>query len=141
VRTYKDYDGEEHTVWELSDFVGMTMTSVEQGKNDDGNDALIFVNGEGRKLALGHSQSCCESVDIESIVGDLADLVGEPILLAEEVTHEGTNPEGVPVPEYQDSFTWTFYKFATRKGYVDVRFYGASNGYYSESVNLEEMTQ
>jgi hypothetical protein len=78
-----------------------------------------------------HSQDCCEHVRIEDVVGDLEDLQGEPLLLAEEVSGE-TGPE----PEYADSYTWTYYKFATRKGYVDVRWLGESNGYYSERVDL-----
>jgi hypothetical protein len=54
--------------------------------------------------------------------------------LVEEST-SGENPPGVKV-EYQNSFTWTFYRFGTVKGYVTVRWYGESNGYYSESVDF-----
>lgn len=78
---------------------------------------------------MHHTQDCCESVYLEDIVGDINSLVGNKILLAEE-SHSDENP----LCEYEDSFTWTFYKLATIKGYVDFRWYGSSNGYYSESV-------
>lgn len=115
---------------ELKDLIGKTMVSVENINNE----RLVFTTNDGKSYTLHHYQDCCESVLIESIVGDLSDLVGEPILMAEESTSD-KNPPGV-TKEYQDSFTWTFYKFATRKGYVDVRWYGESNGYYSERVDF-----
>lgn len=115
----------------LSDLVGKTMTTVEQvGRN--GNDAIRFVTDAGEEYHLTHCQDCCESVSIESIAGDLQDLVGSPILLAEEAT----NSDRGALDTYDESYTWTFYKFATIKGYVDIRWYGTSNGYYSESVDF-----
>ena len=99
---------------------------------EDG-ERLVFENDTERYIFY-HSQDCCESVYIESISGDLNDLIGVPLLLAEEVS---SDDEG-PLNEYEDSYTWTFYKFATIKGYVDVRWYGSSNGYYSESVSLRK---
>jgi len=75
------------------------------------------------------------------IVGDLQDLIGSPLLMAEEVENTpNENPDGVVIPEdYQDSFTWTFYKMATVKGYVTISWYGASNGYYNESVSFRKL--
>lgn len=114
-----------------------TDISEMQGKTfgivfEDG-ERLVFENDTERYIFY-HSQDCCESVYIESISGDLNDLIGVPLLLAEEVS---SDDEG-PLNEYEDSYTWTFYKFATIKGYVDVRWYGSSNGYYSESVSLRK---
>ena len=77
---------------------------------------------------------------VESIVGDLSDLIGSRILRAEE-SASSERPSEVPAPEYEPSSqTWTFYKLATVKGYVDIRWFGESNGYYSESVDFVEVS-
>lgn len=72
------------------------------------------------------------------IHGDIGDLVGVPLLRAEE----STNRDDPPASEYgpPDSWTWTFYRFTTIKGSVQIRWLGTSNGYYSEGVDLEELT-
>jgi hypothetical protein len=115
---------------------GKILTDIQ---GDVGDDEMIFTTSDGKKYRLYHYQDCCEDVSIEDIVGNLNDLIGVPLLMAEEVSFENKNPDGVNVPKYQDSFTWTFYKLATIKGYVTIRWYGASNGYYSESVSFEEI--
>lgn len=117
----------------FEDLLGKTLANVEAIRND-ADDRLVFTLDTGEQFMLWHRQSCCESVYIEDIVGELSDLVGSPILMAEEVSSEQQTPDGLP--DYKDeSFTWTFYKLATIKGYVTIRWYGSSNGYYSESVD------
>lgn len=91
---------------------------------------LDFYAVTGEHYSLYHDQDCCESVYIESISGDLTNLEGSPILRADEKIHTSDTDDG--------SCTATFYTFATAKGYVDIRFNGESNGYYSESVNFHE---
>lgn len=121
----------------LDDMRGKTFTKVYVKKDSDGADtALVFENDEFI-FTFEHEQDCCEGVYIEDIVGDLDDLVGRPIDIVEEVEYDRDyNPPGVE-PVSGDSFTWTFYKFATIKGWVDVRWLGESNGYYSESVDFK----
>ena len=120
---YMDWKSEA----KIEDMRGKVFTSVTET-----GDTMVFENATDRYVFF-HGQDCCESVGINDIVGDLSDLVGEPLLIADEVS--GETPVGFE-DEYHDSVTWTFYKFATRKGYVDVRWLGESNGYYSESVDL-----
>jgi hypothetical protein len=112
---------------------GKTFSSVERtGDAYDGNDGIIFTEKDtGHKYVLSHSQDCCENVYIEDIVGDLQDLVGERIDLANESFNSGNDDDG-----WGGSHTWSFYNIATIKGYVTIRFFGSSNGYYSESASL-----
>lgn len=116
---------------EISELVGKTLTAVVQSDDDE---TITFKADDGSEYRMYHSQDCCESVRVEDVCGDLLDLVGSPILEASEETSD-KNPEGV-TKEYQDSFTWTFYKLGTNKGRVTIRWYGESNGCYSERVSF-----
>ena len=119
----------------FSDLTGKTLVRAEQ----IGDDRIEFTDVEGNEYALYHSEDCCESVVVESIVGDLSDLLAVPILLAEEATSPDA-PSDVTDRGWDESHTWTFYKLRTIKGSVDIRWHGQSNGYYSESVDFSGPT-
>lgn len=97
---------------------------------------LIFTMSNGEKYRMYHCQDCCESVWLEDVVGNLDDLIGEPLVMAEEESNEN---KGGALDERDESYTWTYYKFATIKGYVTLRWYGTSNGYYSEDVDIKKI--
>jgi len=123
-----DYDNIVDTQRGMAQMLGKTFVQVS---GSVGGDEMLFETAQGERFMFAHSQDCCESVRINDITGDLQDLVGSPLLMAEEV-RGATEPD----EEHYESYTYTFYKFATRKGYVDVRWLGESNGYYSEGVDL-----
>ena len=82
----------------------------------------------GRTYSLFHNQDCCENVAVEDVVGNIDDLIGVPLLMADATE---THPE-----DDDESSTCTFYKLATVKGYMDIRWLGTSNGWYSETVGV-----
>ena len=121
---------------EFSQLVGKTLTHIEGAVGDD---VMTFTTSEGERYQMWHSQDCCESVSIEDISGDLSDLIGTPIVLAEESTSDSA-PDTTTERYRDESETWTFYRLATAKGFVVIRWFGASNGYYSESVDFARVT-
>lgn len=118
----------------FSNLLGKIITRISLSETKDKITFTCDMGGEYiYSYEMYHQQDCCESVYLESITGDLDDLIGQPILLAEESSNNDTI-----TGQESESWTWTFYKLATIKGYVDLRWLGESNGYYSESVNVYE---
>lgn len=97
-----------------------------------GSDSIEIKFSDNTYLRFFHYQNCCESVEVEDVVGD-------------PNNHEGAILYGIDEKTSNDSisgdesysFTYTFYTIKTSKGYLDIRWYGSSNGYYSESVSYE----
>lgn len=117
----------------FAELVGLTLKDVVNV-----NDAEIrFTVDDGRVYVMYHEGDCCETVEVDEIVGDLSDLIGSPILRA-ECRESNDDPRVDPAyPTWTpDSFTWTFYEIATVKGSVTIKWWGESNGYYSESVDF-----
>ncbi len=112
----------------IDSLIGKTIVSIAGGAGDD---ELVMACANGSSIRFYHQQDCCEHVIIDQIDGDVLDLIGRPILMAEEVTEQFDSNNGY------DSGTWTFYKFATDIGYVTIKWLGTSNGYYSESVDWQ----
>ena len=116
----------------MAKFADLKGKILKSWKIDPDKAWLILECESGEKYKMFHEQDCCETVWIEDICGDLEDLVGIPILMAEEI--HGAHYPALGNPD--DSYTWTFYKLAGILGNVTIRWYGSSNGYYSESVSF-----
>lgn len=157
--SWRDYDTEHVNFGVLQ---GKTLKSIENRGEE-----LIFETTDGEKFRQVYYDDCCASCGIEEIHGDLEDLIGAPIMMAEEVSNKGPDEKqaeerkaayekaksefkGAPEDFYwygpspdndwaEESETWTFYKAATIKGSVTIRWYGSSNGYYSESPTFERL--
>jgi hypothetical protein len=114
---------------------GLTLSEITGCHKGSGE--ILFTTTDGRCFRMFHWQDCCESVDVEDVVGDVVDLIGHPILRAEERSNGVQDVEN----GHGDVEQWTFYTIATIRGTVDLRWYGISNGYYSTGVSFEEVTR
>ena len=101
-----------------------------------GSDYISILFSDGDAIKFYHSQDCCESVEVDDVYGCEDDLI-DAILYDIELVQSNDRRKD----KYDESYTWSFYKFRTSKGYVDVRWYGHSNGYYSETVDVEYFNQ
>lgn len=125
-------------VEDFSIFKGKVFEKTEGMKKD--SHEVVFTTTTGEKFKMYHEQDCCESVWLEDVCGDLEDILNSPILdFSERISEENPEDASKEAIECQDSFTWTFYVISTVKGSVTLRWYGESNGYYGESVDVKQL--
>lgn len=119
-----DDDRYDREATAIKSMIGQTFVAVY----DVDERMMVFQREDGDGFVQYHEQDCCEAVYIDDICGDVSDLIGSPILMAEAVrgTMRGEDDSGTEV-------SWTFYKFATNKGSVTFRWleYNGDSGCYA----------
>ena len=118
----------------IEELIGKTVCRI--GVSEE-NTIVDFECTDGSEYQMYHDQDCCEFVWLDDVVGDFEDIMTGPILVAEMNTNQEEDPEIKLNEGYIDeSYTWTFYTLRTNRGTVTMRWFGTSNGYYSEEVNF-----
>lgn len=110
----------------ISDLVNKVITKVTGLCKWSGE--IQFICDDGTVFIMTHLQDCCESVSVEEVNFSIPENTPFRIIKAEERTRIGEN-------DYEHE-TYTFYDIQTDKGYLQIRWHGTSNGYYSESVDI-----
>jgi hypothetical protein len=105
-----------------------------------GSEEVTFHFESGKTLIMRHEQCRCEDVRIKDIVGDPLDLIGHPLTVCRKSSYAYKKPilkENLVqdiIGYASEPHTWTFYRFATIRGYVTLHWLGIGNGYPSKEV-------
>jgi hypothetical protein len=133
IRYYSDKDGKL-----LKECLRSGINKIEGYCKE--SEQLVFYCKNGKKVVFYHDQDCSECVWLEDGDGLVSgfDIFTNCDWCELQIETKTNGDEGAnPLDKYDDSFTWSFYKFKTNKGYDTIRWYGTSNGYYSEEVDYE----
>ena len=120
---------------EPASLVGEVLTHVDI---DDKLGVIMLTTESGRVVKVFHDQDCCEHVYIDGFDGDMQSLVGKVLIEVEQKEFDKGDP---PPNEYSESWTRTELRFRVDDATVISRWIGTSNGYYSEDVDFELISQ
>jgi hypothetical protein len=124
-KQYKEFGNMYLTNTTIDVLIGQTLSKVISNEEE-----IIFYVDNKPIFKSYHMQDCCEDVGLVNTIGNLDDIVGSPIIYADQDEFDG------PEPQYPDSYTWTYQVICTEKGKVRFEWLGTSNGYYSERVHF-----
>jgi hypothetical protein len=106
---------------------------VDLAENHEGD--LTFTMSDGSIYEMGYVPDCCATCVVESGLDDLKAMIGQKLVAVTEDSSKET-PADVKQEYTPESQTWTFYTFRSNKATAQLRWFGSSNGYYSESVTF-----
>ena len=116
----------------------LTFIDIDEERNE-----ILLTTETGNVILIHHNQDCCESVIIESIDGEAKRLIGGFVDLTieveegeGEVEYECERPEASDRKLYEH-WTRTTLTFTANNETLISRWVGESNGYYSESVDID----
>lgn len=116
----------------FKDLIGETLEFVDV---DEQENQILLTTKSGRRILIYHDQGCCESVRIVDTLGNWHDLIGKVIVEVEEDIIDSGDHDGY------DSKTETTLTFKVDGSTVISKWIGESNGFYSESVDITEITR
>lgn len=93
-----------------------------------GSKEVNFISTDGEIFKMTHIQDSGENVSLEEFSCSF-DPSEKCKILKMEIR------ESIKEPEY-GRIQWTMYDFQTDKGFLQLRWYGVSNGWYSEDVDI-----
>lgn len=115
------YEDADHK-FSMDSMIGQKVLSISKSFD------ALHLELENHRCVFEHIQDCCESVTLEDWEYYEEDFQNAVIHDIEWVSNDD--------PDACESGTWTFLKIRTSKGYAWFRWYGTSNGYYSEGVDF-----
>ena len=106
----------------FEDMLGKTMKLVVV---DEDEETVVLMAVDGEKYRF--FEDIHSGVRMDGVSGDLSNLVGSPLLVADErVESSSVRIQGLH--EEWEFRTWTFHEFATAKGSVTVRWSSHTDG-------------
>jgi hypothetical protein len=118
-----------------TEFSGKTIQEIRGCKKHSDEVTIKFTDGSCLKFY--HKQDCCETVLLEDFDATPEDLVNAKIISIEERISNSNENEIKPLNTLDQSYTWSFYVIKTSKFTMTMRWYGESNGWYSETVDID----
>lgn len=118
-----------------TEFSGKTIQEIRGCKKHSDEVTIIFTDGSCLKFY--HQQSCCETVLLEDFDTNPEYLINTNIIYIEERKYSDSENAVKPLNDWAESYTWTFYIIKTSKFTMWMRWYGESNGWYSEEVDID----